>query len=291
MKDPLFTGVCTALVTPFLDHQINYPMAELLLKRQMDAGIRAVVLSGTTGEASTLSDEEKLTLLHRCRSYAGENCTLIAGTGSNSTDHAIALSREAESAGADALLIVTPYYNKATPEGLYAHYLAIAHAVSIPIVIYNVPFRTGVDVPIAVYQRLSRVPNITGVKEASSDITKITRIRNACGDNFAIYTGNDEQTAAAMALGAKGVISVTSNVLPQQMKALCDAAVAGDYETASALQGKLQPVMELLFCEVNPIPAKEAMNLIGYDCGSCRLPLTRLTPENRKRLQEVLERL
>lgn len=291
MKDPLFTGVCTALVTPFLDNHINYPMAEQLLKRQMDAGIRAAVLSGTTGEAPTLSDEEKLTLLRRCKAYAGSNCLLMAGTGSNSTDHAIVLSREAENAGADALLIVSPYYNKATADGLYAHYLAIAHAVSIPIILYNVPSRTGVDIPVSVYKRLSRVPNIVGVKEASPDITKVTKIRNACGEDFAIFSGNDDQTVAAMALGAKGVISVASNVFPVQMQAMCAAAFTGDYETASALQCRLQPVTDLLFCEVNPIPVKEAMQLIGYDCGSCRLPLTRLTAENRKRLQEVLERL
>lgn len=288
MEESLFSGVCTALVTPFLDNRVNYPMAEQLLRRQLDAGIRAVVLSGTTGEAPTLSDEEKLTLLRRCRAFAGTDCTLIAGTGSNSTDHAISLSRDAEKAGADALLVVSPYYNKATPEGLYAHYLAIAHAVSIPLILYNVPSRTGVDIPVSVYQRLSRVPNIVGVKEASSDITKITRIRSACGEAFAVWSGNDDQTVPALSLGAKGVISVLSNVLPVETSAMCEAALAGDFDTASALQVSLQPLVDLLFCEVNPIPIKEAMALIGYDCGPCRLPLTRMTPENRKKLMTAL---
>lgn len=276
------------MVTPFLDNRINYPMAEQLLRRQMDAGIRAMVLSGTTGEAPTLSDEEKLTLLRRCRAFAGKDCTLIAGTGSNSTDHAIALSRDAEAAGADALLVVSPYYNKATPEGLFAHYLAIAHAVSIPVILYNVPSRTGVDIPVSVYRRLSRVANIVGVKEAASDITRLTKIRNACGDGFTVWSGNDDQTVPAIALGAMGVISVLSNLLPVETAAMCEAALAGDFDTASALQCRLQPLVDLLFCEVNPIPVKEAMALIGYDCGPCRLPLTRMSPENRKKLMAVL---
>ena len=288
MKDPLFTGVCTALVTPFLDNRINYPMAEQLLRRQMDAGIRTVVLSGTTGEAPTLSDEEKLTLLRRCKAFAGSDCQILAGTGSNCTDHAISLSRDAEKAGADALLVVSPYYNKATPDGLFAHYLAIAHAVSIPVILYNVPSRTGVDIPVSVYERLSRVPNILGVKEASTELTKLTKIRNACGEDFTIWTGNDDLAVPSIALGAMGVISVLSNVLPVETASMCEAALSGDFVTASTLQCRLQPLVDLLFCEVNPIPVKEAMALIGYDCGPCRLPLTRLFPENRKRLMEAL---
>ncbi len=291
MNEALFSGVCTALVTPFLDNQINFPMAERLLQRQLDAGIRAAVLSGTTGEAATLSDEEKLTLLRRLRAFAGRDCTLIAGTGSNSTDHAISLSRDAEAAGADALLVVSPYYNKATPDGLFAHYLAIAHAVSIPVIVYNVPSRTGVDIPVEVYRRLSRIPNIVGVKEASADITKLTKIQIACGKDFHVWTGNDEHAVAAMALGAKGVISVVSNVLPVEVKTLCDAALAGDFDTAAALQCGLQPLTEELFREVNPIPVKEAMALVGYDCGQCRLPLTRLTAANQIRLKEALSQV
>ena len=184
MKNPQFTGVCTALVTPFLDGKVNYPMLDMLLRRQMDAGISAVVVAGTTGEAPTLSDDEKRELIQRAKDYAGDACVIIAGTGSNSTEHAIALSKDAEDAGADGLLVVSPYYNKTTPDGLVAHYTAIAHSVSIPVILYNVPSRTGVDIPVSVYRRLSAIPNIVGVKEAASDITKITRIRKECPKDF-----------------------------------------------------------------------------------------------------------
>lgn len=290
MKNPLFTGVCTALVTPFLDGKVNYPMLDMLLRRQMDAGISAVVVAGTTGEAPTLSDDEKRELIQRAKDYAGDACVIIAGTGSNSTEHAIALSRDAEDAGADGLLVVSPYYNKATPDGLVAHYTAIAHSVSIPIILYNVPSRTGVDIPVSVYRRLAAIPNIVGVKEAASDITKITRIRRECPKDFAVWSGNDEQIVPAMALGAKGVVSVLSNLCPIETRLMADAALDGDFDTAAGLQVELMGLIDLLFCEVNPIPIKEAMGLIGYDCGHCRLPLTSLTRENRKKLMEYLKK-
>ena len=290
MKKPLFTGVCTALVTPFLENKVNYPMMDMLLRRQMDAGINAVVVAGTTGEAPTLSDDEKRELIQRAKDFAGDGCAIIAGTGSNSTEHAISLSQDAEDAGADALLVVSPYYNKATPDGLFAHYTAIAHSVSIPIILYNVPSRTGVDIPVSVYRRLAAIPNIVGVKEAAADITKIARIRKECPEDFFVWSGNDEQIVPAMALGAKGVISVLSNLCPKETRFMADAALDGDMDTAAALQIELLPLIELLFCEVNPIPIKEAMALIGYDCGHCRLPLTRLTKENRKKLMECLKK-
>ena len=216
MKKALFTGACTALVTPFWGGQVNYPMMERLLQRQIDSGIKAIVLGGTTGESPTLSDREKLEMYRRGKEFVGDGALIICGTGSNDTKHAIELSIAAQEAGADALLVVTPYYNKANSEGLYSHYLSIAHAVHLPVILYNVPGRTGVDVPVSVYQRLSRVPNIAGVKEASTDIVKIARIRNACGGDLPIWSGNDDQAVAAMALGAQGVISVLSNVLPTE---------------------------------------------------------------------------
>lgn len=283
MKKPLFTGACTALVTPFLDGNVNYPMMEQLLKHQMDAGIRAVVICGTTGEAPTLSDEEKLELFRRAKAYCGGDCLIIAGTGSNCTSHAAELSHAAENVGVDALLIVSPYYNKATPEGLIAHYLTIAHTVSIPIIAYNVPGRTGVDIPVSVCQRLSPIPNLAGIKEAGSDITKVTKLCRQCKD-FTVWTGNDELIVPAISLGAKGVISVLSNVLPVQTQAMAQAALDGDLDTAAALQQELQPLIDLLFCEPNPIPVKAAMRYIGYDCGSPRLPLTLLSKENMKKL-------
>lgn len=288
MNNPVFTGVCTALVTPFLNGQVNYPMAEQLIRRQLDAGIKSIVLSGTTGESPTLSDEEKLELFRRAKAFAGDRCTIIAGTGSNSTAHAAELSYAAQEEGADALLVVSPYYNKATPEGLFAHYLTIAHRVRIPIILYNVPSRTGVDIPVSVYQRLARIPNIVGVKEASTDITKVAKIRAACGSDFAVWSGNDDQAVAAMALGAKGVISVLSNVAPAETAAMAAAALDGDFDTASELQCQLLPLIEILFCEVNPIPVKAALKRIGYDCGDCRMPLTKLTQEHQKLLEQVL---
>lgn len=290
MKKPLFTGVCTALVTPFLNREVNYPMVEQLLRRQMEAGIEAVIICGTTGEAPTLSDEEKLSLFRCAKEYAGDQMKIIAGTGSNSTEHTISLSKAAESVGVDGLLVVTPYYNKATPSGLVSHYKAIADAVNIPIILYNVPGRTGVDIPVSVYKQLSRIPNIAGVKEASADITKITKIIEACGKNLPIWTGNDEMITPAMALGALGVISVVSNVIPEETRALSGSALAGDFDIASALQIEIQPLLEALFCEVNPIPVKAAMKLIGYDCGCCRLPLTDIAPENLERLHHALLR-
>lgn len=288
MKKVLFTGACTALVTPFLGNQVNYPMMERLLQRQKDAGITSVVVCGTTGESPTLSDSEKLELFRRCKDFAGSSMQIICGTGSNDTKHAVELSIAAQEAGADALLVVTPYYNKANPEGLFAHYLSVAHAVKIPVIIYNVPGRTGVDVPVSVYKRLSRVPNIAGVKEASTDIVKIVRIRNACGGDLPIWSGNDDQAVAAMALGAQGVISVLSNVLPVETQTMAQAALAGDFDTASALQCDMLPLIDALFAEVNPIPVKAAMEMIGYDCGSCRLPLAALSKENREKLQALL---
>lgn len=285
MNKSLFTGVCTALVTPFLDDKINYPMVQVLLKRQQDAGVSAVVLAGTTGEAPTLTDREKLELFRQAKDHVGSSMTVIAGTGSNDTAHAVELSQAAEESGADALLVVSPYYNKATPTGLYAHYLAIAHAVSIPIILYNVPSRTGVDIPVSVYQRLARVPNIVGVKEASSDITKITQIRNACGNDFSIWSGNDDLAVPTVAMGGKGVISVASNVIPGEFHDMVSAALDGDMDTASDLQCRIAPLLQLLFCEVNPIPVKAAMARIGYDCGGCRLPLTDLSPKNHERMK------
>ena len=199
MSKPIFTGVATALVTPFLSGKVNYPLLKLLLKRQMDAGIKAVVLSGTTGESPTLTDREKIEIFTQAKQYAGDECKIIAGTGSNSTAHAVALGQSAEAAGVDALLVVSPYYNKSTPDGLFAHFLSIAHSVSIPIILYNVPSRTGVDIPVSVYKRLSRVPNIVGVKESSTEISKIARIKNACGPDFSVWSGNDDMTVPIMA--------------------------------------------------------------------------------------------
>lgn len=288
MNHPFFSGVCTALVTPFLKDSVNYPMLEQLLRRQYDAGIRAVAICGTTGESATLTDEEKLTMFRYAKKSMPEDLRIIAGTGSNSTVHAIALSQAAQDAGADALLVVSPYYNKATPEGLYLHYAAIASSVQIPVILYNVPSRTGVDIPVEVYRRLSQIPNIAGVKEASSDIRKLARIRSQCPDHFTVWCGNDDLAVAAMALGAKGLISVVSNIEPEITGSMIGAALDGDFDTATALQLSLLPLIEALFQEVNPIPVKAAMAMIGYDCGSCRMPLCSPSEETSALLKDLL---
>jgi 4-hydroxy-tetrahydrodipicolinate synthase len=284
MKQPVFTGVSTALVTPFLNNQVNYPMVEQLLKRQMDSGVTSVVLSGTTGEAPTLSDHEKTELIRRAKAYTGENCQIIAGTGTNSTEHAIHMSVAAQQAGADALLVVSPYYNKGNPEGIYAHYYSIATAVDLPIILYNVPSRTGYDMPVSVYKKLSELANIIGVKEATNDITKIAKIRTNCPEDFYVWSGNDDQIVPVVSLGGKGVISVLANLCPEETLTMTEAALDGDFNTASILQCRLLPLIELLFCEVNPIPIKYAMRCAGCDCGNCRLPLGRLSQANRKRI-------
>lgn len=288
MRMPLFTGVCTALVTPFLDDQVNYPMMEQLLQRQMDAGISAVVICGTTGEAPTLSDDEKLKLFHRAKSFAGSDCKIIAGTGSNCTKHTLELSLRAQEVGVDGLLVVSPYYNKTNAQGLYAHYSTLSHTVNLPIIVYNVPSRTGLDIPVSVYSQLCQLPNIAGVKEAATDITKITKIRHACGKHMPIWTGNDEQITPVISLGGSGVISVLSNVAPLETRMLTEAALDGDFDTAAALQTELQPLVEALFSDVNPIPVKEAMKMIGYDCGFCRAPLGTMDETKKSKLKTLL---
>ena len=279
MKKPVFTGVCTALITPFLEDKINFPLMEQLLKTQINAGVNAVVLAGTTGESPTLSDKEKIEMFRRAKDYVGSNCSIIAGTGSNDTMHAIELSQAAEEAGADALLVVSPYYNKSNSEGLFAHYMSIAHSVNLPIILYNVPSRTGVDIPISVYKRLSALPNIIGVKEASTDITKIAKIKATCRDDFYVWCGNDDAIVPVMSLGGKGVVSVLSNICPVETVAMTEAALAGDFDTAAALQCKLLPLIQLLFQDVNPIPIKYAMRQAGFDCGRCRLPLGQINEQ------------
>ena len=290
MKKPFFQGVCTALVTPFgADGGLNEAMAVRLLRRQEENGVRAVVLSGTTGESPTLSMEEKLRLFRLGRETLSRGTLVIAGTGSNDTEKAVALSRQAEKIGVDALLVGSPYYNKATAEGLIAHYTKIAQAVELPIILYNVPSRTGVDIPVEVYARLCQVPNIAGVKEASGNLPKIARIRQACGPDFSVWSGNDDSIVPTLALGGQGVVSVLSNLCPEETVAMVDAGLRGDFKTAGAMQCRFMPLIDALFRRVNPIPIKAAMDLVGLDCGPCRLPLTALPPEEKQELRRVME--
>ena len=287
MKRPLFTGLCTALVTPFAEERVNYKMLECLIERQIEAGVDAIVLTGTTGESPTLTREEKLEIYRLGVKTAAGRCKILAGTGSNCTANAVALSREAEQLGVDGLLVVTPYYNKATQPGLVKHYRAICDAVELPVLAYNVPSRTGVDIQPQTALALAELPNLVGIKEASGDIVRVSRLAEA----LPVYTGNDDQTVAAMALGGSGVISVVSNVVPELTTDMVRAAQKGDYPTAAELQRKLLPLMDLMFCQVNPIPVKAAMKMIGYDCGDCRMPLDGLTAENARKIRDFLTHL
>ena len=291
MKRPVFTGLCTALVTPFRGGGVDVDMLRRLICRQIEAGVDAIVLGGTTGESPTLTTEEKLELFHVGVETADGRCRIIAGTGGNCTERSVELSEKAAQLGVDGLLVVTPYYNKTTQTGLVKHYQAICEAASIPVIAYNVPSRTGMDIGLEACRELAKLPGIAGIKEASGDITKVGRILASCGEDLTVYSGNDDQTVPVMALGGSGVISVASNVVPKQMKALTDACLAGDYARAAALQRRLLPLMDLLFCQVNPIPVKAAMGMIGLDCGDCRMPLDGLTADNAKKLQNCLDQL
>ena len=288
MKQTLFTGVCTALVTPFSGDKINYPLLEVLLHRQLEAGIHAICLCGTTGEAPTLSDAEKLEMISFAKTIVANDAIILAGTGSNATSHALQLSQAAVAAGADALLVVSPYYNKANSKGLIAHYTQICTSVQIPVVVYNVPSRTGVDIPVSVYQELAKLPNVAGVKEASWDMRKIATILRECPKDFALWAGNDELILPCIALGAKGVISVQSNAEPELTSAMTAAALDGDLDTALFLHKHLWPFSKALSSDINPIPIKAAMKLLGYDCGLCRLPLTKLSPDKLEQIKKAI---
>lgn len=288
MKKPLFTGTATALVTPFDENGVNYAMLEEIILRQLNAGVHTIVLCGTTGESSTLSENEKKNIFTFSRKVVNNKAVLIAGTGSNDTKHAIKLSLQAQEADMDGLLIVTPFYNKANHSGLIQHYEKIATSVSLPIILYNVPSRTGVDIAISVYKELSAIENIVGVKEASGSLQSAMDIRQQCPEDFYVWSGNDDLTVPLMSIGAKGVISVASNVKPKQVKEITDSALSGDFLKAGKLQIALLPLIKALFSEVNPIPVKEAMKELGFDCGNCRLPLGKMDDQKLKILQNIL---
>ena len=287
MTKPLFTGLCTALVTPFLDGDVNYPMLEVLIRRQMDAGVEAIVLAGTTGESPTLTAEEKLEIFRVGVKTAGGRCRIIAGTGSNSTSSAVEMSRAAARTGVDALLVVTPYYNKTTQTGLVKHYRAICDAVSIPVMGYNVPSRTGMGIDPATCRELARIPNFAGIKEASGDLSRAMRMM----EHLPLWSGNDDQVVPMMSLGAKGVISVASNIVPEVMVKMSHLCLENDFEAASKLQIEYMDLIDALFCEVNPIPVKAAMNLMGMEAGSLRLPLCDISEKNLAVLRASMERM
>ena len=290
MKQPIFEGTCTALVTPFTQDGVNEALFDALLQRQIDAGIEAVVVCGTTGESSTMSQEEQLSLIRRAVKLADGRCRIIAGTGSNDTRHAVQNSLAAQDAGADAVLVLTPYYNKCSHDGLLLHFEAVAEAISIPMILYNVPSRTGVGMTPQQYAHLAKHPRINGVKEASGNITQVSRTLALCGDELNVWSGNDDQIVSILALGGKGVISVLSNLIPEQTRSITNLCRQGQYAAAAQMQNDYMDLIDALFCEVNPIPIKEALRLRGYDVGIGRLPLCALSHQGKLQLVKAMIR-
>ena len=287
-QQPIFRGVATALITPLTANGIDFDAFGRLIDWQIDQGINALVIAGTTGEGSTLTDEEHREAIRFSVERAAGRVPIIAGTGSNDTDYAISLSRYACEVGADALLVVTPYYNKATQKGLVTMFSAIADAVTKPVILYNVPSRTGVNIEPATYAALADHPNIAAIKEANGNISKIVETAALVGDKLDIYSGNDDQIVPILSMGGQGVISVLSNVMPAKAVEICDRFFAGDVKDSAALQCELLPLINALFSEVNPIPVKAAMAAMGWCENYLRLPLTPMEDAHWQKLRELM---
>ena len=289
MKKTIFKGAGVAIITPFTEDGVNYDELGRIIEDQIANGTDAIVITGTTGESSTMSDEEHKEAIRYTVEKVNKRIPVIAGTGSNETSYAIQLSKYAEEVGADGLLLVTPYYNKATQKGLIAHYTAIADAVNIPIILYNGPSRTGVTIQIPTFVELAKHPNIVAVKEASGNLSAVAKIRHAVGDALDIYSGNDDQIVPILSLGGKGVISVLSNVAPKKTHDICQLYFDGKVEESAKLQIELIDLIDALFCEVNPIPVKVAMRMLGYEAGPLRLPLCEMEPAHEEQLRQALK--
>ena len=289
MKKPVFTGAGVAIITPFKSTgEVNYEEFGRIIDHQIAHHTDAIIVCGTTGEASALHDKEHREVLAWCCEYVNHRVPVIAGTGSNHTDYAIALTKFAAECGADAGLSVTPYYNKTTQAGLIAHFTAMADAAGIPVILYNVPSRTGLNIAPETALELSRHPLINGIKEASGNISQVAKIAQLCGDELNIYSGNDDQVVPLLSLGGKGVISVVSNVKPELMHDCCKAWFDGDTRKACQLQLEILPLADALFCEVNPIPVKYAMNVLGWNAGACRLPLVEPSDAHKEKIEQAL---
>ena len=289
MKQPVFTGAAVAIITPMhADGTVNFEELGRIIDDQIAHGTDAIVICGTTGESAALNHEEHVECIRFAVKHTAKRVPVIAGTGSNDTAFAIEISKEAEEAGADALLLVTPYYNKTSQAGLIAHYTAIADAVHLPRILYNVPSRTGCNLTPATLAELAKHPNINAVKEASGNISQVAEIAALCGDELNLYSGNDDQIVPLLAMGGKGVISVLSNVAPRQTHEICASFFRGDVETSRRMQLEALPLINALFCEVNPIPVKAAMNLMGKEVGPMRLPLTTMEEQNQERLAKAM---
>ena len=288
MKTPVFTGSGVAIVTPFKDGKVNFPKLAELIDFQINGGTSSIIICGTTGESATQSLEEHAATVDFCVKHTNGRVPVIAGAGSNDTMASKFLCQEAENSGADALLIVTPYYNKATQKGLILHYNTLADCVNIPIILYNVPSRTGCGFTAETYYELSKHPNINGSKEASGNFALINTAMSMCGDNLNFWSGNDSDALPMMSLGAKGVISVIANLLPEVPAKICEYALKEDFVSARKLHLKYVQLMEAMFIEVNPIPIKVAMNLAGMDAGELRLPLCEMEQANLEKLKKSL---
>lgn len=287
-KQPLFVGSAVAICTPFHKDAIDYEKLEELLQFQLDNGTDAVVICGTTGEPSTMTQKEHVQCIEHAIRYINHRVPVIAGTGSNNTMHAAELSVAAAKAGADGLLLVTPYYNKCTQKGAVAHFNYIVEQAKIPAIIYNVPSRTGFSLNVSSYEALSKNPLMNGVKEACGNMAQVARTIAACQEDFFVWSGNDDQIAPITALGGKGVISVMANIIPKQTAELAHACLEGDYRKGGAMQCQLMELIDALFIEVNPIPVKTALNLMGKDAGQLRLPLCEMDPQNLEILKTAM---
>lgn len=288
-KKTIFTGAATALVTPILDGEVDYISFGRLIDRQIESGIDALVICGTTGESSTLSDSEHRSVLKFALERADGKVPMIAGAGSNDTAHAIGTSRFASELGYDGLLVVTPYYNKATDKGLIKSFTAIADAASCPVILYNVPTRTSCNITLPVYRELAKHENIVAVKEASGNISAVAELIAECGDMLDVYSGNDDQTLPILSLGGKGVISVVSNLIPRETSSICRKWLDGDIKECRRLHEKYLRLMKIMFCEVNPIPVKTALSIMGLCSAEMRLPMCEIGEENRERLKGTLK--
>ncbi|MGL4799814.1 MAG: 4-hydroxy-tetrahydrodipicolinate synthase [Cellulosilyticaceae bacterium] len=285
----IFEGAGVAIVTPFYENgDIDFERLEQLIDYQIEHSTDAIIICGTTGEASTMTDDEHLECIRVAVDRTKGRVPVIAGTGSNDTRHGIQLTKRAKMLGADASLQVTPYYNKATQEGLIQHFKAIGEGSDLPMILYNVPSRTGLNITPATAYELSKLDYVVGIKEASGNMSQVAQIAHLCGDALPIYSGNDDQIIPVLSLGGKGVISVLSNIAPQETHDIVDLYLKGDTQSALKLQLELLPVIDALFCEVNPIPVKAAMNIMGFEAGPCRLPLTNLSAANTAKLKELL---
>lgn len=290
MKKTLFTGAGVAIVTPFnADGSVNYNRFKELIDRQIENSTDAIIVAGTTGEAATLSTEEHIEVIKRGVEFVNKRVPVIAGCGSNDTKYNVELASECKKAGSDALLMVTPYYNKTSQKGLIEHFTYIADRVEAPIILYNVPSRTGVNIEPETYSVLCKHDNIIATKEANGDISALAKTLSLCGDNLDVYTGNDDQIASFVAMGAKGVISVLSNVVPKVAHDIAQLGVDGDIKKSVELQLKYLKLCNDMFMDVNPIPVKEALNMMGFDVGGYRLPLCEMTDANKANLKETLK--